>query len=210
MHPGQLIAVSRVYVVPVAPPDRLPTEAETILSRAKVPDYLIDHETGCWVWRKMLLRGYPHGRPKPHRMYYERAHGPIPEGWDVHHTCENRACVNPAHLEALDHPEHLRQHKRAHSKLTVDDVIAIRSSTLTSPQLAAQYGVGEPTIWDIRSGKNWKGIGPDRPEVHCGFCGELITEGMRNRRYCDRVCRLRADRARRGVKTTPSRWKDAA
>jgi hypothetical protein len=28
---------------------------------------------------------------------YERHVGPIPNGYDVHHRCGNRLCVNPEH-----------------------------------------------------------------------------------------------------------------
>jgi hypothetical protein len=36
-----------------------------------------------------------------HRIYYERVHGPIPDGLQIDHLCRVRACVNPAHLEAV-------------------------------------------------------------------------------------------------------------
>ncbi len=36
-----------------------------------------------------------------HRYAYAHMVGPIPEGWEVDHTCRNRACVLPAHLEAV-------------------------------------------------------------------------------------------------------------
>ena len=47
-------------------------------------------------------------RTTHHRYVYEQVHGKLPPGVQVHHTCENRRCINVDHLEALTISEHAK------------------------------------------------------------------------------------------------------
>ena len=68
----------------------------------------------CLLWEGRIRRdgygAFDEGRQEKlaHVAVYEAQYGPVPQGWDVHHECENKACVNPHHLEAMPKGEHTR------------------------------------------------------------------------------------------------------
>jgi hypothetical protein len=63
---------------------------------------------GCWIpRRKPTSEGYIAIQTNSrhhyaHRVTYAYYRGPIPDGLQIDHLCRNRACCNPAHLEAVD------------------------------------------------------------------------------------------------------------
>lgn len=70
----------------------------------------------CWLWQAGTGgRGYGQfhfdGRATTaHRVAYLLEVGEIPSGMDLHHSCEEKLCCNPAHLALLAHGEHTRHH----------------------------------------------------------------------------------------------------
>jgi hypothetical protein len=84
----------------------------------KAPKPLIDRlmarvspepTTGCWIWTGTHnSNGYGKIRVDrrmslTHRVAYSIFVGPLLDGMDIDHTCRNRACVNPDHLEQISH-----------------------------------------------------------------------------------------------------------
>ena len=83
----------------------------------------LSYPDDCWIWFGCRRNGY--GQIKAggknggktldaHRVSYEMAYGPIPKGFEIHHTCQNKSCVNPDHLELC---ENRLEHTVKHLKL---------------------------------------------------------------------------------------------
>ena len=74
-----------------------------------------DDETGCWIWLGYRNR-HGYGRVTRdkrgyfvHRLKFEERHGPIPDGLEPDHLCNNPPCVNPDHLELVTRSENARR-----------------------------------------------------------------------------------------------------
>ena len=74
-------------------------------------------EGPCWLWPKRLKDGYAvfgyEPRRRVHRELYELYRGPIPEGLELDHLCEQKSCVNPWHMEAVTHKVNMARGKMA-------------------------------------------------------------------------------------------------
>ena len=129
---------------------------------------------GCWTWRSMV-RGQRYGRfhvagrkVLAHRLAYELLIGPIPDGLDLCHTCDNDACVRPDHLFPATHEVNMRDaaakgrvargERVTRSKLTSDQVSEIRARRLAGEGVVAlgiAFGVHNSVISRVARGVAW-------------------------------------------------------
>lgn len=125
--------------------------------------YEIDPSTGCWIWRgRLTTNGYGHitlhGRQvTAHVMMYTQKYGPIPPGKELDHVvCQNRACVNPDHLEPVSHAINMQRSR--FTRLTPEAVREIRRLRPQTPLrvLAERYGVSMSAISRAALGQTWR------------------------------------------------------
>lgn len=138
--------------------------------------YFTDEKTGCHipkrqkgVWHEgssgdngYILLSFKDHRARAHRESYMHYKGVIPKDMVVMHSCDNRECINPNHLSLGTRKDNTQdmikkgrdnQHVgRKRSKLNAQQIEEIRSSELSSYQLAKIYPVSSTHIRRIRNG----------------------------------------------------------
>lgn len=131
----------------------------------------------CWEWEGCRDdRGYGtlgfggRRRTRAHRVAFELAHGPIPSGHVVCHSCDNPPCCNPAHLFLGTQGDNNRdRHEKGRSrnldpgerhpkaKLTNEQVRVVRAEYerggVTQQDLAARWGVSRGNLSKILNRK---------------------------------------------------------
>jgi hypothetical protein len=143
----------------------------------------------CWPWMASTTgSGYgafsrPGGQRVPaHRFAWEMANGTIPPGLFVCHTCDNKKCVNLAHLWLGTQSENMRDasmkglltgggppgERNGGAKLTPAQVTAIRSAYKEGEPIRAiarRFPISRSAVQFICQGKTWKGLWP-MDQVH--------------------------------------------
>lgn len=132
----------------------------------------------CWLWQgarqgkygSIFFNSKSQGA---HRVSYQINCGPIPDGYDVLHRCDNPLCVNPAHLWIGTHGENMRDMEakgRSHhdvgsenpaAKLDEAKVREIRQllkEGFSHRELGERYGVTSATITYINVGATWRHV----------------------------------------------------
>lgn len=131
----------------------------------------------CWEWQGNIgTNGYGRFRCAgttyaTHRLSYEIHNGPVPDGLNILHKCDNPACCNPHHLFAgtdLDNMRDKAQKLRAprgseNKKSKLDEVKVHRirelASSGTAPlEIAKEFGVSRRNIYEILNGRTWRHV----------------------------------------------------
>lgn len=126
-------------------------------------------ESGCHEWQSTIKRdgygGFWLNKPTlAHIAAWKIFRGEIPEGMCVLHRCDNRKCVNLAHLylgTQKDNVHDMHERKRAvgNRKLKQSDVQDIRQMLKTSnwsqAEIGRLYGVKQAAISKIKLQNTW-------------------------------------------------------
>ena len=124
---------------------------------------------GCkatWLWNFTVKIGNEWKHELAHRLVWQLTNDPIPEGLWVLHHCDNKSCVNPAHLflgTIQDNLRDMRQKGRGRNgmtRLAPSQVAEIRclyaSGRYSQRALATRFGCTVANISLIALRKSWK------------------------------------------------------
>jgi hypothetical protein len=146
--------------------------------------FIPEPNSGCWLWTGSQCSGYGivmrpragHGvrarsrQLLAHRLAYEAANGPIPDGLQIRHICDTSFCINPDHLEPGTHQDNMDDKvKRGRSarlvgernpraKLTREQAELVRRGKRYGSGLyfAKLFGLSVAQIRRVQRGENWR------------------------------------------------------
>ena len=153
----------------------------------RLPFRFVSDTDECILWPTARQRdGYGFMRVQgkrllAHRVIWQKANGrAVPAGMLVMHTCDNRICVNPNHLEIGSHKDNVldcvRKGRRnqargtrcPHAKLNEEQINTLRECYRQSQPchetLARMFGVTRSAISQVLRGKTWNHV-PGEPVV---------------------------------------------
>jgi hypothetical protein len=136
----------------------------------------------CWPWKRSLsASGYGHFKVGAavfiaSRVSYALATGKEPGGLLVCHSCDNPMCCNPRHLFlGTDGDNHrdmmakgrwrangIKGERHRWNKLTEAQARRAKFGNELGCRLAEEFGVRKSTISEIRQGRNWAWLQPEK------------------------------------------------
>lgn len=154
----------------------VPHTKESILKKK-----VIQQPNGCWEWKGSFYQNgygavsYQNKPCKAHRLTYILFNGPIAEGLQVCHKCDNKKCVNPSHLFLGTHQDNMddcvnkgrrpRGEKTGRASLNAERarfIVANKEKIIADfeyrKKLALEFGVGQETIFLVAKRLSWKHI----------------------------------------------------
>ena len=91
----------------------------------KIRSRCVEDANGCWIWQGPTSgdgRGGGYGRMSlngqtvaVHRVMFTHVHGFVPGKKQIDHTCRNRLCCNPDHLEMVTHKQNQKRRDQANT-----------------------------------------------------------------------------------------------
>jgi len=132
----------------------------------------------CWEWLGAKTDRGGYGKfwtgvgnklVRAHRMSWELFFGPIPEGMDVLHKCNNPSCVNPYHLYLGDDSDNAADRMCAGTAKgggranvakgytiyneDIEEIQELLRQGKTQQETADTLGFSRAAVWKIKSGR---------------------------------------------------------